>query len=58
MSYTKKVEKAVGVALAATKAALKAALRMGHVTATTPGIRFKKDGTAVITVKLEMKGKP
>lgn len=55
--FVARAERAIEVALAASKASLKAARRMGEVKATTPGIRFKKDGTAVITVKLELKGR-
>lgn len=54
-NFVARADRAIRIALAASKASLKAVRRMGDVRATTPGIRFKKDGTAVITVNLELK---
>ena len=55
MSMTDKVAEVSHIALVATKAAVQAAGGAGKVLSRTPNFRFKKDGTAIITLNLEVK---
>lgn len=52
---TDALDDAVQMALVATKAALRSLKGNPNVKATTPSFRFKKDGTILIKVNLEVK---
>jgi hypothetical protein len=52
------IDEAVHMALVATKAAVRSLKGSGKVTSRTPTFKFKKNGTVVIKLNLEVKPQP